>query len=70
MINNTIEHYTGGLVFTMQMWEVIEILIVAKEPKKDGKGNPCADKIYLYMKPLPDNAQTTSQKVFKIEFGC
>lgn len=42
---------------------------VTKESKKDGKGNPCADKIRLYMLPLPDNAQTTSQKVLKIAFG-
>jgi hypothetical protein len=37
------------------MWEVIDILRVAKELKKEGKGNPFADKIRLYMLPLPDN---------------
>ena len=35
----TIERYTDGLIFTMQMKQVIEILSAAKAPKKDGKGN-------------------------------
>lgn len=55
---NTIEHYTDGSMFTMQMWEVIEILRVAKEPKKEGKENPYADRKRLYMS-LPDTMQTT-----------
>ena len=39
----TIDRYTDGLVFTMQMQEIIETLSAAKAPKKDGKGNPrCA----------------------------
>ena len=41
------------------MWEVIDILRVAKELKKEGKGNPFADKIRLYMlhreKPLKEH---------------
>ena len=36
----TIERYTDGLVFTMQMQEIVETLSAAKAPKKDGKGNP------------------------------
>ena len=67
---NTIENYTGGLVVIMQMWEVIDILRVAKELKKEGKGNPFADKIRLYMLPLPDNMQPTSRKAFKRAFEC
>lgn len=40
----TIDRYTDGLVFTMQMQEIIETLSAAKAPKKDGKGNPYADR--------------------------
>lgn len=32
---NTIEHYTGSFVLTMQMWKVIIILRSAKKYKKD-----------------------------------
>ena len=46
---NTIERYTDGLIFTMQMREVIEILSAAKAPKKDGKGNPYSDRIRMHM---------------------
>lgn len=36
---DTIERYTDGLVFTMQMQEIVQTLSAAKAPKKDGKGN-------------------------------
>ena len=35
---DTIERYTDGLVFTMQMEEIVKTLSAAKSPKKDGKG--------------------------------
>ena len=51
------------------MQEVIEILSAAKSPKKDGKGNPYADRIRMHM-PLLDAMQTASRKAFKRAFGC
>lgn len=60
----TIERYTDGLVFTMQMRQAIEILSVAKAPKKDGKGNGYADLINCHM-PLLEAMQTASRKAFK-----
>ena len=65
---NTIERYTDGLIFTMQMKEVIEILSAAKSPKKDGKGDVYADIIKTHM-PLFDAMQTASRKAFKRAFG-
>lgn len=41
----TIERYTDGLVFTMQMQEIAETLSAAKAPKKDGKDNPYVEMI-------------------------
>ena len=35
---DTIERYTDGLVFAMQMEEIVKTLSAAKGPKKDGKG--------------------------------
>ena len=63
----TIERYTDGLVFTMQMMEAIEILSAAKTPKKDGKGNAYVDLISSHM-PLLEAMQTASRKVFKRAF--
>ena len=63
----TIERYTDGLVFTMQMKQVIEILSAAKAPKKDEKGNIYADLLHRHM-PLLDAMQTASRKVFKRAF--
>ena len=63
----TIERYTDGLIFTMQMKEVIEILSAAKAPKKDGKGNIYADLVNRHM-PLMDAMQTASRDVFKRAF--
>ena len=64
----TIDRYTDGLVFTMQMKEIIETLSAAKAPKKDGKGNPYADRINHHM-PLIEAMQTASRKAFKRAFG-
>lgn len=65
---NTIERYTDGLIFTMQMREVIEILSAAKSPKKDGKGNPYAERIRMHM-PLLDAMQSASTKAFMRAFN-
>lgn len=63
----TIDRYTDGLVFTLQMQEIIETLSTAKAPKKDGKGNPYADVINAHM-PILDAIQTASRKAFKKAF--
>ena len=63
----TIDRYTDGLIFTMQMKEIIETLSAAKAPKKDGKGNPYADVVSAHM-PLLDAMQTASRKAFKRAF--
>lgn len=64
----TIDRYTDGLVFTMQMQEIIETLSAAKAPKKYGKGNPYADRFNHHM-PLFEAMQTVSRKAFKRAFG-
>lgn len=64
---DTIERYTHGLIFTMQMKEIIQTLSAAKAPKKDGKGNPYVDKISYHM-PLLDAMQTASRKAFRADF--
>lgn len=64
----TIDRYTDGLVFTMQMQEIIETLSAAKAPKKDGKGNPYVDRFNHHM-PLFEAMQTVSRKAFKRAFG-
>lgn len=53
----TIDRYTDGLVFTMQMQEIIETLSAAKAPKKDGKGNSYADR-FNHHYPLFMSAKT------------
>lgn len=64
----TIDRYTDGLIFTLKMQEIIETLSAAKAPKKDGKGNPYADR-YNHHMPLFDAMQTASRKAFKKAFG-
>ncbi len=64
----TIERYTDGLVFAMQMEEIIPILSAAKAPKKDGKGNPYVDVITHHM-PLYEAMQTASRKAFLRAFA-
>ena len=63
----TIERYTDGLVFTMQMKEAVEVLSAARAPKKDGKGTIYADLINRHM-PLVEAMQTASRKAFKRAF--
>lgn len=63
----TIDRYTDGLVFTMQMQEIVESLSAAKAPKKDGKGNPYVDVVNVHM-PLLEAMQTASRKAFKRAF--
>lgn len=65
---NTIDRYTDGLVFTMQMKDIVETLSAAKAPKKDGKGNSYIDRVTHHM-PLFDAMQTASRKAFKRAFG-
>ncbi len=65
----TINRYTDGLVFTMQMQEIIETLSAAKTPKEDGKGNNYVDRINHHM-PLLDAMQTASRKAFRRAFSC
>lgn len=64
---DTIERYTDGLIFTMQMQEVLQNLSAAKAPKKDGKGNAYADIIRHHM-PLLDAMKTASRKAFTSAF--
>lgn len=63
----TIDRYTDGLIFTLQMQEIVETLSVAKAPKKDGKGNPYVDVITTHM-PLKEAVQTASRKAFLAAF--
>lgn len=64
----TIDRYTDGLVFTLQMQEIVETLSAAKAPKKDGKGNPYVDRLN-HRVPLFEAMQTASRKAFKKAFG-
>lgn len=64
---DTIERYTDGLVFTMQMEEIVKTLSAAKAPKKDGKGNPYVEVITRHM-PLLDAMRTASRKAFERAF--
>ena len=66
-LTETIDRYTDGLVFTIQMQEIVETLSAAKAPKKDGKGNPYADIVSMHMTIL-DAVQTASRKAFKRAF--
>ena len=63
----TIDRYTDGLAFTMQMQEIVETLSAAKAPKNDGKGNPYVDVVSAHM-PLLEAMQTASRKAFKRAF--
>lgn len=64
----TLDRYTDGLIFTMQMQEIVESLSAAKVPKKDGKGNKYADLMNHHM-PILDAMQTVSRKAFRRAFG-
>ena len=63
----TIDRCTDGLVFTLQMQEIVETLSAAKAPKKDGEGNPYVDVISAHM-PILEAMQTASRKAFKKAF--
>lgn len=64
----TIERYTDGLVFNIEMEEIITTLSGAKTPNKDGKGNPYID-IINHRVPLFEGIMTASKKAFKRAFG-
>ena len=64
---DTIERYTDGLVFAMQMEEIVKTLSAAKGPKKDGKGNAYVEAITHHM-PLLDAMRTASRKAFARAF--
>lgn len=64
---DTIERYTDGLVFIMEMEEAVKTLSVAKAPKKDGKGNPYVEAITHHV-PLLDAMRTASRKAFERAF--
>ena len=66
-LTDTIERYTYGLIFTMQMQEVLQNLSAAKAPKKDGKGTVYADIVRHHM-PLLDAMKTASRKAFLSAF--
>ena len=61
---DTIERYTDGLVFIMEMEEAVKTLSAAKAPKKDGKGNPYVEAITHHV-PLLDAMRTASRKAFE-----
>ena len=65
----TIDRYTDGLIFTMQMQEIVEKLSAAKAPKKDEKGNSYVDVVSAHM-PILEAVQTASRKAFKKAFSC
>lgn len=66
-LTETIERYTDGLVFTMQMQEAVKCLSAAKAPKKDGKGNPYAETLRHHMLLL-DAMQAAARKAFREAF--
>ena len=63
----TIERYTDGLIFAVQMQEVIKSLSAAKAPKKDGKGNAYVNLMSAHMSLL-DAMQSASRKAFTKAF--
>ena len=60
---DTIGRYTDGLVYEPKLQEILEPLSAAKAPKKEGKGNPYADRITRHM-PLLDAMQTAARRAF------
>ena len=62
-LQDTIGRYTDGLIYEPILPEILEPLSAAKAPKKDGKGNPYADRITCHM-PLLDAVQTAARKAF------
>ena len=66
-LTETIDRYTDGLIFTIQMQKIVETLSASKTPKKDGKGDPYADVVRPHM-PITEAMQTASRKLFKRVF--
>ena len=65
----TIERYTDGLIFALQMQEIVEVLSAAKAPLKDGKGNSEVEVLRSHL-PLLDAVQTASRKAFMQAIMC
>ena len=57
----TIERFSDGLILTLRMQEIVEVLSAAKAPLRDGKGNPYVEAWRSHM-PLLDALQTVSRK--------
>ena len=62
-LHETIGRYGKELPFTGMIIAAIEILSAAKAPKKDGKGNPYADRYNCHM-PIKDAMLTEARKYF------
>ena len=62
-LQDTIGRYTDGLIYNPDLREILEPISAAKAPKKDGKGDPYAEKITVHM-PLLDAIQTAARKAF------
>ena len=63
-LNETISRYSEILVFKNEIVNVLEGLSAAKAPKKDGKGNPYADRWNNHM-PIIDAVLTEARKYFR-----
>ena len=63
-LHDTISRYSGILVFKNEIINVIEVLSAAKAPKKDGKGNPYADRWNNHM-PILDTVLTEARRYFR-----
>ena len=62
-LQDTISRYTDGVVYEPKLQEIVKPLSAAKAPKKDGKGDPYADRITRHM-PLLDAMQTVARRAF------
>ena len=63
-LHETISRYSEVLVFKNEIVNVLEGLSAAKAPKKDGKGNPYADRWNTHM-PMLDAVLTEAGKYFR-----
>lgn len=63
-LHETISRYSEPLIFKNEITEVVETLSAAKAPKKDGKGNPYADRWNIHM-PILDAVLTEARKYFR-----
>ena len=57
----TIERFSDGLILTLRMQEIVEVLSAAKAPLRDGKGNPYVEAWRSHM-PLLDALRTVSRR--------